>query len=96
MAAISTHPSLRMLKFERIYEEHTYEPSSSMKIYRIIAVAGMLLVNTQVDEIPSIGLTGINLSSRELSAISTGSGFLHFKRYKYHPPVIVAKVLKYN
>jgi hypothetical protein len=52
MDAISTHPSLRVLKFERIYDENTEEPSLSMKRDRTSAVADMLLVNKQVDEIP--------------------------------------------
>jgi hypothetical protein len=52
MDAISTHPSLRMLKFERIHDDNENEPSSSMKRDRTIAVTGMLTANTQVDEIP--------------------------------------------
>jgi hypothetical protein len=52
MAAISTHPSLRMLKLRSIRDENRHEPSSYMKRDRTIAVAGMLLGNTQVDEMP--------------------------------------------
>jgi hypothetical protein len=52
MAAISTHPSLRMLNFHYIYDGNTEKPSLSMKRERTIAVADMLLVNMQVDEIP--------------------------------------------
>jgi hypothetical protein len=54
MAAISTHPSLRMLKFQYIYGENLCDepPSSSLKRDRTIALADMLLVNKGVDEIP--------------------------------------------
>jgi hypothetical protein len=52
MAAISTHPSLRMLEFREIQDKNQNDSSSSMKGDRTIAVAEMLKVNTQVDEIP--------------------------------------------
>jgi hypothetical protein len=57
MAALSTRPFLRMLKFEGIQDENRRVPSSSMKRDRTIAVADTLLVNKQVDEMPFDGYT---------------------------------------
>jgi hypothetical protein len=51
LVAISTHPSLRMLKFDEIGDENGEEPSSSMKRDRTNAVADMLKVNKQIEEI---------------------------------------------
>jgi hypothetical protein len=58
MAAISSHPSLRMLKFERIYVKEVFQrPSLSMKRDRTNAVVDMLLANKGVDEIPFDDIT---------------------------------------
>jgi hypothetical protein len=52
MAAISVHPSLRMLKFEDILDANGDEPTLIMTRDRTNAVADMLKVNKQVDEMP--------------------------------------------
>jgi hypothetical protein len=55
MAAISTHPTLRTLKFRDIYNADGRSSSSSTKRERTQAVADMLLVNKHIDEIPFCG-----------------------------------------
>jgi hypothetical protein len=52
MSAISTHPSLRMLEFDDIYDANVNaRQTSSMKQDRTSALADMLLTNKGVDEI---------------------------------------------
>jgi hypothetical protein len=88
IGAIPVRPSLCNLAFEWIQGVIQAEddlPSPSVKRDRTRALAGMLLVNTRVDEIPlmtirSIRLSGMHSLFRDLSAISTGSDLFHCKR----------------
>jgi hypothetical protein len=88
MADISTHATLRTLKFRDIRNVDGLAPSSSEKRDKTKAIANMLLVNKHIDEIPFrcgkfrlIGMTGgMHSLPRELSASSTGSGYLQSRR----------------
>jgi hypothetical protein len=83
--ATSTHQSLHRLNMDTIW----ICPQNRVVFMSIV---NMLLVNKRVDEIPrSIRLSGIpHSSSRDLSAISTESGFRYSKRSEYHQPALLS------
>jgi hypothetical protein len=96
MAAISTHPSLRILAFEGIDDDNADEdgiPSNSVKRDRTKAVAEMLLANQQVDWIHFDGHTfDQDLWNRlvvpRLECNSTENGLFHSKKSRYRQPAL--------